>query len=538
MGYGKHGSRRTAQAVLLGAVLVAVAYGSQPVDFTTLDKKVLFGYQGWFNCNTAGTGSWTHWSRGTPTPNSLTVEMYPDLTEFQPKDLCLVPGMSVGSKPAYLFSSQNATVVDVHFRWMKEYGLDGVLVQRFIGEAPGKRNSGDVVLKNIMAAAAAHGRAFAIEYDITGGNASNFAQNVQTDWNYMVNTLKVTAHPNYLKHNGKPVVSVWGMGLNDGAHPPSTPAPALALVNWFKSGAPAASQATYIGGTPSRWRTLNSDAYADAGWREVYKAMDVVQPWNVGRYARLNEVDNWKRNVIDGDVALARTNGNLYMPVVFPGFSWWNLKRPSATQNQIPRLGGRFLWKQAYNAKVAGATMLKIAMYDEVDEATAMFKLAAKRADAPVQGYWLALDADGNDLPSDWYLRLAGEITRMFQGTRPADSAVPTNPGGPNSVAARHDFAAKPAPAWTRTGEGFEFTVPGAQSGKLLIHDARGSLIRALDLINGRSSWDGRDAGGAPPPSGVYLVRLQAWSQDGHRGNSPIGLGSGEGAALGRLVLP
>ena len=41
---------------------------------------------------------------------------------------------------------------------------------------------------------------------------------------------------------------------------------------------------------------------------------------------------------------------------------------------------------------------------------------------SPEQGYWLTLDADGLDLPSDWYLRLAREITRMFHGeTQPSE---------------------------------------------------------------------------------------------------------------------
>ena len=60
--------------------------------------------------------------------------------------------------------------------------------------------------------------------------------------------------------------------------------------------------------------------------------------------------------------------------------------------------------------------MLKIAMFDEVNEGTAVFKLAAKRQDAPAQGFWLTLDADGEALPSDWYLKLSGEITKLFHG--------------------------------------------------------------------------------------------------------------------------
>jgi len=88
-------------------------------------------------------------------------------------------------------------------------------------------------------------------------------------------------------------------------------------------------------------------------------------------------------------------------------------------------LRGEFLWRQAYNAKIAGATMLKIAMFDEVDEGTAIFKTVSQRAQAPEQGFWLTLDADGAELPSDWYLRIAGEITRMFHGDTPPRAEMP-----------------------------------------------------------------------------------------------------------------
>jgi hypothetical protein len=64
-----------------------------------------------------------------------------------------------------------------------------------------------------------------------------------------------------------------------------------------------------------------------------------------------------------------------------------------------------------------------------VDEGTAILKIAPHRTDAPDQGFWLTLDADGADLPSDWYLRLAGEITRMFHGEIRPDAKLPANPG-------------------------------------------------------------------------------------------------------------
>jgi hypothetical protein len=408
------------------------AHAAAGVDPTTLEGKVLLGYQGWFNC--PGDGSprptWSSWSRGVPAADTLTVDLYPDLRELDPDERCQPPGMTIGGKPAYLFSAWNRKTVLRHFRWMKEYGLDGVLFQRFVGRIAERRASGDVVLKNIMAGAEESGRTFAIEYDISGGNPATFAQTLRDDWAYMVDELKVTAHPNYLHHDGKPVLSIWGVGLDERGHPPDNAAAAKELIEWFRSTAPAKYRVTYMGGTPSRWRTLTNDAHKEPEWADVYKMMDVVQPWTVGRYKDTAGVDRWKEETLIPDVKLAARNHQMYMPVIFPGFSWHNLRRTSPA-NQIPRNRGEFLWRQAYNAKVAGATVLKIAMFDEVNEGTAIFKAASRRQDAPDQGYWLTLDADGAELPSDWYLRLAGEITRMFHGEIAPNAKLPAKPGPP-----------------------------------------------------------------------------------------------------------
>ena len=338
--------------------------------------------------------------------------------------------MTIGDKPAYLYSAFNRKTVLRHFRWMKEYGLDGVLVQRFVGTIAGKRAGGDVVLKNVIAGAEQSGRTFAIEYDITGGNPETLGQTLREDWMYLVDELKLSSHPNYQRHNGKPVLSIWGMGLNEQRHPPENAAAAKDLIEWFQSKAPAKYRVTYMGGTPSRWRTHTNDARPDPQWTEVFQMMDVVQPWTVGRYRDGAGVDKWRDDMIVPDLALAAKNHQIYMPVIFPGFSWHNLK-PEAAKNQIPRNRGEFLWRQAFNAKTAGATVLKIAMFDEVNEGTAVFKAASRRQDAPDQGYWLTLDADGATLPSDWYLRLAGEITRMFHGEIAPTAKLPDKPGPP-----------------------------------------------------------------------------------------------------------
>ncbi len=95
--------------------------------------------------------------------------------------------------------------------------------------------------------------------------------------------------------------------------------------------------------------------------------------------------------------------------------------------NQIPRLGGRFLWAQAVSAKRAGAQMLYIAMFDEIDEATAIFKVSN---DPPV-GDSPFLTYEG--LPSDHYLWLTGQIARMLRGEIPATDEMPRRDGRPRS---------------------------------------------------------------------------------------------------------
>lgn len=127
--------------------VLAAAAAAQAVDFTTLDGKVLLGCQGWFNYPGDGATyrGWRSWARDTPSAKTLTVDMYPDLSEFNPSDLCPIPGFTVRGRQAFLYSAMNSNVVDRHFLWMKDYGLTGVLIQRFFTGIPVRRAGGDVV---------------------------------------------------------------------------------------------------------------------------------------------------------------------------------------------------------------------------------------------------------------------------------------------------------------------------------------------------------------------------------------------------------
>ena len=76
---------------------------------------------------------------GAPSADSLTIGLYPDLGELDSDERFAVPGMTIGPQAACIYSAWNRKTVLRHFRWMQEYGLDGVLVQRFVSRIAGKR---------------------------------------------------------------------------------------------------------------------------------------------------------------------------------------------------------------------------------------------------------------------------------------------------------------------------------------------------------------------------------------------------------------
>ena len=168
-----------------------------------------------------------------------------------------------------------------------------------------------------------------------------------------------------------------------------------------------------MGGVPAQWRTLSQDSQTDPDWATVYRSFDVLSPWTVGRFRDMATVDRFYEEQVHEDLAEARRLRIDYLPVVFPGFSWHNM-HPATSLNRIPRVGGRFLWHQVERALEGGSTMMYGAMFDEVDEGTAMFKVAASHQDAPAGAALVTLDADGEQVPSDRYLQLARDAQRAL----------------------------------------------------------------------------------------------------------------------------
>ncbi|QDT14404.1 glycoside hydrolase family 71/99-like protein [Alienimonas californiensis] len=386
-------------ASLLAVLLLATGgEAAERVDASTLTGRTLCGYQGWFRCpdDPAGRG-WRHWSRDRDrlSPRSLTVEMWPETGEYPVT--YPAPGFEhPNGEPARLFSCADESAVDLHFQWMREHGLDGVFAQRFLVEL--NDPSQDLVLKHVRTAAERHGRIYAVCYDLTGAPPGEIYDRLTADWRRQVNVEGLTADRQYLKHRGRPVVFLWGL------YPERFDA-ALThrLLDFFQEDGPYA--ATVVGGVQWQWRTVE-----DPGWAAAFRRLDVISPWNVGNMSvdaegvRWAATGSWKQ-----DLEAATAAGADFLPVIYPGFSWTNLKGPAAAADALPRRGGAVFRRQFEDAAALGLTGAYVAMFDEVDEATAIFKTSP---DPPTAAPFLP--ADG---PPDRYLKLTAEGARLLRRT-------------------------------------------------------------------------------------------------------------------------
>jgi hypothetical protein len=290
---------------------------------------------------------------------------------------------------------------------MQDYGIDGVFVQRFANSVRTARNLDfcNMVLANCREGANLHGRTYAVMYDLSGLPAGHI-EDVMNDWRALRKKMTITEDPAYLHHHGKPLVAVWGIGFNDGRK--YTLEECRQLIDFLKHDPESGGCAVMVG-VPAHWRELNRDAVNDPKLLEIIKLADVVSPWTVGRYTDLNGATDYAQKLLKPDLDWCRQRGLNYLPVVFPGFSWYNMY--GKAYDLIPRQRGQFLWSQFMRAKEAGASMVYVAMFDEVDEGTAIFKCANN---VPVGEKSKFVTYDG--LASDFYLKMVGAGTKLIRG--------------------------------------------------------------------------------------------------------------------------
>lgn len=373
------------------------------VRFKSIRNLVMAGYQGWFNTPEDGADlGWKHFEKEKEfKPGKCTIDLWPDVSEYEKtyETAFKLPDET----PAKVFSSYDASTTDLHFKWMKQYGIDGVFMQRFvvsIRNQKGKDNY-NKILNNAVLSAEKYDRAICLMYDLSGMEAGEEDILIR-DWKELCEKYKLVSRNNnhYVYHHGKPLVAVWGIGFNDRRKYGYEQV--KKIIDFLKS-----EGCSILVGVPTHWRTLTIDAVSDTRLLELVKQADIVHPWLVGRFDN-NTYEPYRKS-IEEDIKWCKANGKDYMPVLFPGFSWHNMKK-DAPQNMIPRLGGRFFWKQVKGAVDAGAESLYLAMFDEIDEGTAFFKCT----NTPPVGESSFITYEGE--APDHYLWLAGEAAKYLRG--------------------------------------------------------------------------------------------------------------------------
>jgi len=386
-------------------------YDTSGLLYPSYTGLVMAGYQGWFAAEgDESHRGWYHYQQnGSFYPGNTNVDFWPDISEYS--KTYRSPFKFADGTDAFLYSPYDEESVDLHFKWMKDYGIDGVHMQRFVGEikssnAAGKRHFNQV-LANALKAAKKYGRAISVMYDLSGCSSADVAY-LEQDWNELVNTFKLydkSENPSYLWHNGKPLVTIWGVGFNDNRA--YTIADVNTLVDKLKG---AEKKVSIMLGIPYYWRSLNNDTENSPLLHELIKKADIIMPWAVGRYGAAD----YNPNILREDMQWCKTNKVDYVPLIFPGFSWGNMHKDASLYNAIPRDKGNFLWLQVAGAVQFGAKSLYVAMFDEIDEGTAIFKCARQSA-TPLNGDLQFMGIE-DDLATDYYLWLTGQAANWVHG--------------------------------------------------------------------------------------------------------------------------
>lgn len=103
--------------VWAGGAGLGIARAVPPADRPELTGRVVAGYQGWFGAEGDGMGrGWTHYGmHGDFDHGKVTVDMWPDMTDYEPKLRHDTIFRHADGAAAQVFSSRDYGSVKLHF---------------------------------------------------------------------------------------------------------------------------------------------------------------------------------------------------------------------------------------------------------------------------------------------------------------------------------------------------------------------------------------------------------------------------------------
>src|SRR5690606_33659500 len=119
---------------------------------------------------------------------------------------------------------------------------------------------------------------------------------LEEDWEElqtMFNLFDTDENPTYLRHNGKPLVTIWGVGFNDNRN--YSIADVDELVDKLKG---ANNDVSIMLGVPYYWRTFGADTEDNPAFHDLIRKVDIIMPWAVGRY----DINGYNPNIVAEDI--------------------------------------------------------------------------------------------------------------------------------------------------------------------------------------------------------------------------------------------
>ena len=102
---------------------------------------------------------------------------------------------------------------------MKRYAIDGAFLQRFGSDIRDKNSYiykfKNMVFQNVINSSLATGRLWSLMYDLSGLQQGEIKSVIMRDWDDLNKIKDFTKDSSYIKHKGKPLVALWGIGFND-----------------------------------------------------------------------------------------------------------------------------------------------------------------------------------------------------------------------------------------------------------------------------------------------------------------------------------
>lgn len=302
--HGPTGDSATRAAVSFGVLPETPDYAEwsvKGVESVVPSRKVMAFYYPWYG-NPLVSRRWVHWPEGGHNPDTV--------------DAAGLPNLGAAHHPALgPYDSHDPRVIKQHLEWAEAAGID-VLIASWWGQG----EFSDQALARLLDAAAETSVRISVYYEAVPGSSENGAL---ADFRYLLS--KYGEHPGFFKHEGEPVIFVYGRALGQ-----------LPYDIWQR----------VLETIKSEYKVKFIADSLDARWAELFDGLHMYNP--VGPLVGGSDM----RRIYESLVWAAASQGKVSSVTVIPGYDDSNIGRTSVIV--APRRDGALydeLWGLALESR-------------------------------------------------------------------------------------------------------------------------------------------------------------------------------------------